>query len=89
MWGKKDTRDQDSVDLYVQGFFSQVPKDWKVSLKVVGDGFFHFPKKHGWEGLLTARTSIDIAGQPVQPRRPTCGSASGVFDLDRPGGRRI
>ena len=46
-------------------------------------------KKHGWEGLLAARTSVDIAGQPVQPRRPACGLAFGVFDLDRPRGRGI
>ena len=39
-------RDLESTHLYSQvGFFSQVPKDWKVSLKVVGDGFFFiFPK---------------------------------------------
>jgi len=48
--GKKDMRNLDSADLYAQRvFFSQVPKDWDVSLGVVKDRFFFFifPKKHG------------------------------------------
>jgi hypothetical protein len=53
MHGKEDTRDLESADLYEQVGFSQVLKDWEVSLRVVEDGFFSFfPKIMDWEGLL-------------------------------------
>jgi hypothetical protein len=39
----EDTLDLESTHLYAQGVgvFSQVPKNWEVSLEVVGDEFFH------------------------------------------------
>jgi len=47
-------RDLESMHLYSQvGFFSQVPKDWEVSLAVVGDRFYlFFLKIMNWYGLL-------------------------------------
>jgi hypothetical protein len=33
-----------------KGFFFQVPKDWEVSLGVVGDEFFLFFPKKSWIG---------------------------------------
>jgi len=44
--GKKDTRNLDSANLYAQRVFSQVPKDWDVSLGVVKDRFFLFFQKN-------------------------------------------
>jgi hypothetical protein len=39
----EDTLDLESTHLYAQGVgvFSHVPKNWEVSLEVVGDEFFH------------------------------------------------
>ena len=65
MHGKEDTCDLEFVDLYSQvGVFSQVSKDWEMSLEVVGGEFFSFFSKiTDWEGLL------DTLGDAHRPKR--------------------
>jgi hypothetical protein len=51
-----DMRDYEAADLYAcGGDFSQVPKDWEVTLEIVGDEFFSNlsqKKNLDWETIL-------------------------------------